>query len=178
MSLFQKASELTLNTSYKKLFIECSKGIFPKEIKSENGIYYYQDESVRPENEKELCAVFLKWFKKISSSQQSSVSFDTSYPSICSLKDVPSKVRGILIEDYTIEMRNKLHLSEERRENLHSVIWFGIYCGYINLSDILIQNYKIVEIPFVVQSEKGFIITSNSSLNVDMSSIQRSSQKK
>lgn len=176
-NLFTKAAEFTLNNHYKKLLIECSNGSIPPGITCDGSKIKYNDSCFEPKDEKELCSVMLKLFKmmKLEKEELKYPCSSCLYPSECCLSNVPRKSRETLIHLFTIEKMKELNLSEEQRADLYSTIMLGIYTGYIDTSQILVQNYYIIDIPGIIISNDTFFVDTSKDRKTTITSYRKDS---
>lgn len=158
--LFLKAVDFTLNPYYKEILIECANNNFPKGITCTKNKLSYNNETFEPKDEKELCSIMLKIFKqlKLEKEEFSYPCSQPCYPQNCNLKQVPKKSRRQLILLFTIEKKKELGLTEKQREELFSVINLGIFTGYINVAEIMIEDFYIVEIPGIIIRDDSFFV--------------------
>lgn len=161
--LFSKASEFTLNPYYKELLNECSVGKFPKGISVDKDTLVFENERIKPKNEKELCSIMLKWFKslKLEKKENYFPSSPPLFPQECTLKQVPQKSRDGLIYEFSMMKMKELNLSPEERGELYSTIKLGIIFGYIGAHEIFLQDHQIVDIPGIIIRDGHFYIDIN-----------------
>ena len=166
-SIFDEMRELNDSEFWEKILIKFSRNIFPRNFRFVNDILFYKAKTKKHKSEcfidirdltksLENLKNFLKDKGFVSTNETEEKNFIISDGNsvLKSWKDF-GKNRSILIYNYINEIKKFYSLDSKSTKKLESTIKLGIAGDIFNSDSIIISNYKIQDIKYLIWDDKN-----------------------